>query len=123
MKYCSHCGAEHCDDAVICTKCGCALDPISKEIKPTEKTKEEKYALAGMVLGIIGLACSGSLVAGLVCSILGIIFSSLARKKTKSGQATAGLITGIIGLSITAIIIFIEILYFGYVFWLFAFLC
>ncbi len=26
MKFCSHCGNELRDEAVICTKCGCAVD-------------------------------------------------------------------------------------------------
>lgn len=27
MKYCSHCGAEIADEAVVCPKCGCAVTP------------------------------------------------------------------------------------------------
>ena len=27
MKYCTHCGAEILDDAVICVKCGCKVEP------------------------------------------------------------------------------------------------
>lgn len=30
MKYCTHCGAEMLDDAVVCVKCGCAVDEPAK---------------------------------------------------------------------------------------------
>lgn len=28
MKYCSYCGAEIADQAIICPKCGCAVGPV-----------------------------------------------------------------------------------------------
>ena len=30
MKYCTHCGAEMLDDAVVCVKCGCSADAPAK---------------------------------------------------------------------------------------------
>ncbi|MBQ9079602.1 MAG: NINE protein [Clostridia bacterium] len=30
MKYCSHCGSELLDEAVICPKCGCAVEGAKK---------------------------------------------------------------------------------------------
>jgi hypothetical protein len=30
MKYCAHCGKEHCDEAVICTGCGVSFEPAKK---------------------------------------------------------------------------------------------
>ena len=30
MKYCTHCGAEMLDDAVVCVKCGCSSDAQAK---------------------------------------------------------------------------------------------
>ncbi len=32
MKYCSHCGKEIMDEAVICTGCGCPVDSVKAEI-------------------------------------------------------------------------------------------
>lgn len=29
MKYCSQCGAQLVDEAVVCPKCGCAVDPYA----------------------------------------------------------------------------------------------
>ena len=31
--YCSHCGAQIDNDAVVCIKCGCAVDPSFRSIK------------------------------------------------------------------------------------------
>ena len=31
MKYCSHCGAQIEDQAVVCVKCGCAVAPHTTE--------------------------------------------------------------------------------------------
>ena len=31
MKYCTHCGAEMLDDAVVCVKCGCSVKPPAKK--------------------------------------------------------------------------------------------
>ena len=30
MKYCSHCGKEINDEAVICTSCGCEIKPLNR---------------------------------------------------------------------------------------------
>lgn len=38
MKYCAKCGNELMDEAVICTKCGCAVQQISTTA-PAEKNK------------------------------------------------------------------------------------
>lgn len=51
------------------------------------------FAVSSMVLGLVGL-----IVAALPCGILAIVFSVLAKKRTKSGMATAGLVLGIIDL-------------------------
>jgi hypothetical protein len=56
-------------------------------------------AVAGLILGIISLV--GGWFAGpfplWLLGIVGIILSSIARKKQKSGVATAGLVLSIIG--------------------------
>ncbi|MDE5565596.1 MAG: zinc-ribbon domain-containing protein [Anaeroplasmataceae bacterium] len=38
MKYCSHCGAEINDEAVVCVKCGCSVAPTKKLENPNEST-------------------------------------------------------------------------------------
>lgn len=41
MSYCSHCGAEINDEAVICPKCGCAV----KNVKMLNQPKSKKSGL------------------------------------------------------------------------------
>lgn len=48
MKYCTHCGAEMLDDAVVCVKCGCSVKP------PTKKDDTMKLVVKiFMILGCI----------------------------------------------------------------------
>jgi uncharacterized membrane protein YvbJ len=37
MKYCTHCGAEAVDEAVICTKSGCAFNNVNLKNNPSSK--------------------------------------------------------------------------------------
>jgi hypothetical protein len=58
-------------------------------------------AVAGLILGILSLV--GGVIPGVnvfplwLLGIVGIVLSSVARKKEKSGVATAGLVLSIIG--------------------------
>ena len=51
MKYCTKCGAEIADEAVICPKCGCAV-----ETKRTENSTLKTVIKVFMVLGTILMA-------------------------------------------------------------------
>lgn len=52
MKYCSHCGAEIEDDAVICVSCGCATN--DGKAKSSNNNNIGKVALIFMIIGCIG---------------------------------------------------------------------
>lgn len=90
MKYCSTCGAELHDEAVICPKCGCAVPgmkvPNSQSNVEDGEQKKNPMAIVGFIVsfffGIVGL-------------ILGII--ALNQTKELDGEGR--------GLSIAAIII------------------
>ena len=83
--YCSNCGKELCDEAYVCTNCGCLL----KEEPILEENKKEK--------------ANGMAIAGFVCSflfpVLGWVFGGIglsnAAKMNGKGK----------GLSIAAIVI------------------
>lgn len=52
MKYCTHCGAELCDEAVVCVKCGCKVD--------TERPQQQQdNVLATVIKVFLILACIG----------------------------------------------------------------
>lgn len=69
MKYCVKCGAELCDEAVVCPKCGCMVDGRSvekdfpgkieeKKIEPTVADNQQTRTWVSMVLGILALIYS-----------------------------------------------------------------
>ena len=83
-KYCSNCGNEVDDDAVVCIKCGCAI-----------KQEEERSACAGSALGILGIVFAWLFaIVGHILSIIGIVVGINEYKKTGK---VVGLILSIIG--------------------------
>ena len=56
MKYCTHCGTEIVDEAVICTKCGCAVGQIVQGSSGVNN----KFigGLVTLLSGIVGLIYS-----------------------------------------------------------------
>lgn len=104
MKYCAHCGAEMVDEAVICTKCGCAVDRVkSPYMKVADSDKYNTLAIVGFVLSFIS-------------SIIGLILSIIAYRQIKetgekgNGLALAGIIISSI---ITAIYAILLLFYIG----------
>jgi hypothetical protein len=64
MKFCSHCGSEVADDAVVCPKCGCQVG----EMKVTTPNSAPSESRAPQVLGIL------SVVFGALGGWLGLLF-------------------------------------------------
>jgi TM2 domain-containing membrane protein YozV len=52
MKYCAHCGAELMDEAVVCVKCGCAIENI---IEGASEKDWLTTLLLALFLGGIGI--------------------------------------------------------------------
>lgn len=101
MKYCTYCGKEICDDAVICTNCGALAQPNGIETPSTalagnQKTEQNTkynvlcilgfvlsffFGIVGLILSCIGLSqaqkrnekCQGLAIAGIVISCLAIV--------------------------------------------------
>jgi len=58
MKYCSHCGAEVHDEAVVCVKCGCNITQapkpaVVKQEDSTMTTIVKVFLIIGCVVLII----------------------------------------------------------------------
>ena len=53
MKFCSKCGNQLFDEAVVCPKCGCAAEKAMAENK--DKTQSNKNVMVGTFLIIGGL--------------------------------------------------------------------
>ena len=106
MKYCSKCGNELMDEAVLCTKCGCLIEMQQQVNQQTNSGVKEKsadnkeFGWASLVVAIIGFVATiiwvaeidkyysilGSfcLYSGInSCSVIAIVLSSI-RLKTKN---------------------------------------
>ena len=97
MKYCSKCGKEIMDEAVICPGCGCA---IKEEVKPVVTTEVPKQAKTASVFGILSIVLFAPL------GIPAIILANKSKEKTGGvmcKQAKTGFICGIIGLCVWGI--------------------
>lgn len=56
MKYCTHCGKEIDDAAVICVHCGAAVTPMQQPTVPaTDDAPSGGFAVLGFFFPIIGL--------------------------------------------------------------------
>ena len=132
---CKKCGKEVSNTDAFCQYCGSKVEEETKEVavstakkEKTEKVKAEKVeavkvvepsqgsrsgkglAIAGMVLGILGLIFS--IVIGpiaFILSLLGLIFSLTS--KFKSGFRVAGIVTSIIGFVIQIIYVIILVFF------------
>ena len=84
-KYCTHCGSEVNENAVVCINCGCPVNGAGK-------TQKKSNAVIFGILGII-FAWLFAL-AGHILSIIGIVQGLREYKET--GKST-GLVLSIIG--------------------------
>ncbi len=91
MKFCSKCGKEITDDAVICVNCGCAVEKNQNNTY----NQSQKKASVSLILGIIGIVFAWLIaIVGHITSIIGIIFGI---KEYKSTSKMSGLVLSIIG--------------------------
>lgn len=100
MKYCTHCGTELFDQAIMCPKCGCATDELEVN-KSTESWNG--LAIAGFIVSFF------SCVVGLILSIIGL---KKVRQSGENGKglAIAGIIISAVELAVLTILFVIEII-------------
>lgn len=99
-KFCSNCGNEVADEAVICPKCGVSVSQ-NTAVSNNNNGTSNGMATAGFILSFF-------------VPLLGLIFSILGLKKVKEtsagkGLATAGIIISSIALFITLIMIIVSV--------------
>lgn len=95
--FCSKCGKEIADEAVICTSCGCMVKNVNtKAVSPAPaKTTTEKSPKVSLILGIVGIVTAWLIaIVGHITSIIGIVFGIKEYKET--GKMT-GLVLSIVG--------------------------
>lgn len=78
MKYCTHCGAEMCDEAVICMCCGCEVNA-----KTAVGAKDDIIEIIIKIFLILGCISIGWLIIPLAWCIP---MTVAAFKKLKTGE-------------------------------------
>lgn len=98
--YCSNCGNEIHENAVVCIHCGCAVKNTST---PQETaTPKQQYN----VLAIVGFIMAFFMpLAGLICSIIGYKRADRDFNGAQKGLALAGTIISAIALAIIAAVL------------------
>lgn len=68
MKYCTRCGTQLVDEAVVCVNCGCAVDPLPVFVRnpspmsapaPVPASKPSELSTAAKVFMVIGTVIMG----------------------------------------------------------------
>ena len=133
-KFCSNCGKEVDEKAVVCVKCGVALVPDYNLVKENKPKKGK--GIASMILGIVAIIYTfsafsalslditellsefdevynsafnfgyaiGLVIIQLSCAITGICLACSERSKTKNGFNTAGFWLSLISIILCAIL-------------------
>lgn len=82
MKYCSHCGKEVYDNAVICTNCGCSIESANNSPAPVGQLKTNRGLVKFILLSIITFGIYGLVVMSCVSTDINTIASRYDGKKT-----------------------------------------
>lgn len=101
MKFCSHCGNQLSDEAVICPSCGCSAEA------PTAKKRDNNsdiFAVLGFVFSFI------SSVVGLVLSIIAYRSAVAENNRRNKNFAVAGIVISSVSIGCSVLVI---VLYFG----------
>lgn len=112
MKYCVKCGKELCDEAVVCTGCGCMTGQKNNSLLPRKKANTEEKVLGVKILNFI----INVFFSVIVLTILTSLFNNEVVIYLKDDYHSRGycwmdynsLITGIVFSSVNIILILIS---------------
>lgn len=94
MKYCSHCGNEVIEQAVVCTKCGCRIQNTAENTFSPQKDEAD-----------VGL-----LVISVIVPIVGFILWALKQKETPQAAKKYGMAALIVCGAYVALYVLVMIL-------------
>ncbi len=97
MKFCTRCGSELLDAAVICPKCGESAEPPKAALKETKPKTYSALSIVGFVFAFLFP------LAGLICSILAFKNAQVDENVRCKSFAKAGIIISAVLLSIEVI--------------------
>ena len=93
--YCTVCGKEILDEAVICPGCGCMAQNNKIKTNVLVTNDKEKKTQSSLVLGIVGIVFAWLFaLVGHITSIIGIV---IGIKEYKESEKMTGLVLSIIG--------------------------
>lgn len=101
MKYCSHCGNQLADEAVICPQCGCAAGGAA-QIK--NENNSDVIAILGFVFSFI------TALVGLVLSVIAYKSAVAEDNKRNKNFAVAGIVISSVSLGSVVIAVFIYVI-------------
>ncbi len=109
--FCRKCGAEIAEDTKFCQYCGAEIaaneQPSQVETPSVAPVQQAKVKFSGLAIAGFVLSLVGTIIFGIPCGILGIIFTSISFKEiaTKNlkgkGLAIAGLVISICDVVLT----------------------
>ena len=92
MKFCTKCGKQIMDQAIVCPGCGCLVEKNSTVFAPSAN---ESKTQASLILGIVGIVFAWIFaLIGHITSIVGIVIGIKEYKKT---DKITGLVLSIVG--------------------------
>ena len=115
--YCSTCGAEIHDSAVVCPKCG--VPTTNQQPALGQAVEKAPNSVSGFVFGLWGFMLDWFPIAGFVLSIVGVSLCSKGKKAvmlhpgryTGTGFLTAGHILGVIGIIVSSFVLLATIIW------------
>lgn len=108
MKYCSHCGNELFEDAVVCPKCGCQVRDFNfnsnNSAKVNETAQQQPIKKQTNVMALVGFILS------FLVPLLGLIFSCIGRNQLIQNPDQEGETYAKAGIIISAIRLGVDVL-------------
>ena len=93
--YCSVCGKEILDEAIICPGCGCMVKNSSVQKAVSTSSDSDKKTQVSLILGIVGIVFAWLFaLVGHITSIIGIV---IGIKEYRETNKMTGLVLSIIG--------------------------
>jgi hypothetical protein len=117
--YCSKCGAQRSNGDLFCRKCGSQFSDAIPMPTPTPATttqprqnevvtkRKSGFAVASLILGIVGLIISPCLIFGLVFGAMALGLTGKNHQLSGRGMAVAGFIISLVGIISWVFAIFI----------------
>ena len=105
MKYCSHCGNQLVDEAIICPKCGCPTDMFNNPNRSyNQNTPNAPAAEQLSALSIVGFIFAFLVpIAGLICSIIAHKIAVTENNLRTKSFSKSGIIVSAVFIALSAL--------------------